>query len=118
MIIFAQLAAAARRTRVIAVAAMLLVTLATDAGSAFAAATAGPVDPATQFPAWYQDANGLQLALCLAGPPNCLVAAAVLERGGRIRTTGSPRALAKPFRKGPCRDCAAYHDLDRRSNRQ
>src|ERR687886_545481 len=76
MIIFAQLAAAARRTRVIAVAAMLLVTLATGAGSAFAAATAGPVDPATQFPAWYQDANGLQLALCLAGPPNCLVAAA------------------------------------------
>jgi hypothetical protein len=39
-------------------------------------AAVGPVDPATQVPAWFQDANGLQLGLCLDGPPYCLTNAA------------------------------------------
>jgi len=38
-------------------------------------ATVGPVNPATTFPDWYQDANGLKLQLCLDGPPFCLAAA-------------------------------------------
>jgi hypothetical protein len=39
------------------------------AGPAQAALSAtGPVDPVTLFPAWYQDANGTQLQLCLADP--------------------------------------------------
>jgi hypothetical protein len=38
----------------------------------------GPVSSADGFPVWYQDANGLALDLCLAGPdgladPNCLL---------------------------------------------
>lgn len=32
----------------------------------------GTVDPGTGFPSYFQDANGLQLGLCLDGPPNCL----------------------------------------------
>jgi hypothetical protein len=39
-------------------------------------AAVGPVDPATQVPAWFQDNNGLKLGLCLAGPPYCLTSAA------------------------------------------
>src|SRR4051812_8750492 len=31
----------------------------------------GPLDPATKAPAFFQDANGLQLALCHPGTPNC-----------------------------------------------
>jgi hypothetical protein len=37
--------------------------------------TAGPVDPATGYPAWYQDSTGLKLALCLDGLPVCSAAA-------------------------------------------
>jgi hypothetical protein len=39
-------------------------------------AAVGPVDPATQVPAWFQDNNGLKLGPCLAGPPYCLTSAA------------------------------------------
>lgn len=39
----------------------------------------GPVDPATQLPAWFQDGTGLQLGLCLDGPPYCLTSAAELN---------------------------------------
>ena len=31
-------------------------------------AAVGPIDPATQVPAWFQDANGLKLGLCLTAP--------------------------------------------------
>jgi hypothetical protein len=33
--------------------------------------SAGPIDPATKAPAFLADANGLQLALCHPGTPNC-----------------------------------------------
>ena len=46
------------------------------AGPAHAALTAvGPVNPATGYPDWYQDATNLKLQLCLDGPPYCLAAA-------------------------------------------
>jgi hypothetical protein len=35
----------------------------------------GPVDPATDVPAWFQDASGLKLGLCLTAP-GCLTTAA------------------------------------------
>ncbi|MDX6723750.1 MAG: hypothetical protein QOD73_2154, partial [Solirubrobacteraceae bacterium] len=38
----------------------------------------GPVNPATRYPDWYQDTNGLKLQLCLDGPPFCLGTAAGL----------------------------------------
>ncbi len=38
----------------------------------------GAVNPATNFPRWYQDASGTRLELCLDGAPNCLAAAADL----------------------------------------
>jgi hypothetical protein len=41
-------------------------------------AAVGPVNPATTFPDWYQDGNGLKLQLCLEGPPFCLAAASDL----------------------------------------
>src|SRR4051794_9257220 len=46
--------------------------LATAAAPAHAALSAvGPMDPATSAPAFYTDANGLQLALCHPGTLNC-----------------------------------------------
>jgi methionine-rich copper-binding protein CopC len=39
--------------------------------SSAALTSIGPVDPATNFPAYYTDGNGLSLQLCL-GLPNCL----------------------------------------------
>ena len=35
--------------------------------------------PATQFPAWYKDANGVALALCVDGTANCLATTADLD---------------------------------------
>src|SRR3954470_12010772 len=46
-----------------------LFVLANSASASLKAA--GPVDPNTQFPAWYQDNNGLALQLCLDGAPLC-----------------------------------------------
>jgi hypothetical protein len=40
--------------------------------------TVGAVDPATNFPSMYGDANGVNLQLCLAGPPNCFASRADL----------------------------------------
>jgi hypothetical protein len=58
--------------------AALLAALATMALAAPAHATlaaVGPVDPATQVPAWFQDTSGLKLGLCLTAP-FCLSTAA------------------------------------------
>jgi Chitobiase/beta-hexosaminidase C-terminal domain/Abnormal spindle-like microcephaly-assoc'd, ASPM-SPD-2-Hydin len=65
------------------VALMMLSFVATTAavtqpvGAAVAPAL-GVVDPATNFPAWYRDTNGVPLELCLDGAPNCVAAAADL----------------------------------------
>jgi hypothetical protein len=67
-----------RRSPVRPTIAALLVTI---AGAALASpaqanlAAVGPVDPATQVPAWFQDASGLKLGLCLTAP-FCLSTAA------------------------------------------
>jgi hypothetical protein len=59
----------------------LAALLATIAGTTLAApahanlAAVGPVDPATEVPAWFQDATGLKLGLCLTAP-FCLATAA------------------------------------------
>jgi hypothetical protein len=55
-------------------AAVAAATLAVPAEADLAAV--GPIDPATQEPAWFQDSNGLKLGLCLDGPPFCLTTAA------------------------------------------
>jgi hypothetical protein len=69
----------AARARLAAAAAAAIATvaagaLATPAGASLSAL--GPIDPATQVPAWFQDSTGLQLGLCLEGPPFCLTDAA------------------------------------------
>jgi hypothetical protein len=46
------------------VAAMLLLSLVFAPTSHAALQAVGPVDPATGFPAWYQDTTGLSLAPC------------------------------------------------------
>jgi len=56
-----------------AVAAVVVGTFSALAAPASAAlSSAGPIDPASQFPSYYADANGLQLQLCQDGLPNCL----------------------------------------------
>src|SRR3712207_1227792 len=50
----------------------LTISLAPPADAAVAKGTVGKKDPATGFPRWYQDSNGLRLGLCLEGPPLCL----------------------------------------------
>jgi hypothetical protein len=65
-----------RSAAAILVAALALAASALLAGPAHARLGAvGPVNPATGFPDWYQDGNGLKLQLCLDGPPFCLAAA-------------------------------------------
>jgi hypothetical protein len=62
-----------------AAAAALLAALTTTVAAAPAhanLAAVGPVDPATQVPAWFQDTNGLKLGLCLDGLPTCFTSAA------------------------------------------
>src|SRR5213595_733120 len=52
--------------------AVAVLALAVPAAPAHAALSAvGPTDPATKAPAFYTDANGLQLALCHPGTANC-----------------------------------------------
>src|SRR5947208_16662842 len=52
-----------------AVAALALAVPAAPAHAALSAV--GPTDPATKAPAFYTDANGLQLALCHPRTANC-----------------------------------------------
>jgi hypothetical protein len=60
-------------------AALALAAGLVSARPAHAALSAvGPVNPATNFPDWYQDGTGLKLQLCVDGPPFCLAAAAEL----------------------------------------
>jgi len=66
-----------RRRPVRRITLLAIVVLASIAVPAHAALTAfGPVAAATKFPAWYQDASGLQLAPCPASTANCPVAPA------------------------------------------
>src|SRR3954447_6104860 len=51
--------------------AVALGALAAAAPAHAALSTVGPTDPATKAPAFYTDANGLQLALCHPGTANC-----------------------------------------------
>src|SRR3954449_12695939 len=51
--------------------AVALGALAAAAPAHAALSAVGPTDPATKAPAFYTDANGLQLALCHPGTPNC-----------------------------------------------
>jgi hypothetical protein len=55
--------------RAVAGAAAVLGAMAAPAHAALT--VAGPLDPATQSPAFYADGNGLQLAPCTPGTPNC-----------------------------------------------
>src|SRR3954452_25015735 len=58
-----------RRSITLLGAALGALTIAAPADAALTAS--GPMDPATKAPAFYQDANGLQLALCHPGTANC-----------------------------------------------
>jgi hypothetical protein len=73
----ATMAGPTRRLRIALVA--LLAAIATTALAAPAHANlsaVGPVNPATGFPDWYQDASGVKLQACLDGLPFCPTAAA------------------------------------------
>ena len=73
----AALPARARTARVVlTTGAAALAALAISAPARADLAAVGPIDPATQEPAWFQDSNGLKLGLCLDGPPFCLTTAA------------------------------------------
>jgi hypothetical protein len=66
-----------------------------------ALAAVGPVNPATNFPDWYQDDTGLKLQLCLDGSPYCLASAEEMT---------PPEG--EPFRFEPrpwCRSARATH---------
>lgn len=49
---------------ILAALLVMMVALAPKADAAIGLRDVGPVDAATGFPEWYQDANGLRLALC------------------------------------------------------
>jgi hypothetical protein len=46
--------------------------IAPSASASLAAGGVGPIDPATNFPSYFTDTNGLSLQLCQDGLPNCL----------------------------------------------
>ncbi len=50
----------------------LTVITAGAASAALPPGGVGPIDPASQFPSYYADTNGLRLQLCQDGPPHCL----------------------------------------------
>src|SRR4051794_41934820 len=52
-------------------AALAFAALAAPAPASAALTASGPVDPANKAPAFYQDANGLQLGVCHPGTVNC-----------------------------------------------
>ncbi|HEY2983154.1 MAG TPA: choice-of-anchor D domain-containing protein [Jatrophihabitantaceae bacterium] len=60
----------------LAVALLASAVLAAPAGAALS--VTGPLNPQLGFPAWYQDANGTQLELCVADP-GCPISPPVLE---------------------------------------
>jgi hypothetical protein len=63
-----------RRVAPAAISALAIVPLVPTAAQA-ALGAVGPIDASTQFPAWYSDANGLQLELCLTNATICLAGA-------------------------------------------
>jgi hypothetical protein len=65
------------RASIISAATLIVAALAAAPAQASLSAV-GPVNPATRYPDWYQDGNGLKLQLCIDGPPYCLAAAADL----------------------------------------
>src|SRR3954469_16857646 len=58
-----------RRLLMLPAAILAVGLLASPASAALTAS--GPVDPAIKAPAFYQDANGLQLGVCHPGTVNC-----------------------------------------------
>jgi hypothetical protein len=52
-----------------------LVMLAVAGPAAASLAKAGPINPQTGFPAWYEDANGVRLEPCVASLANCFLGA-------------------------------------------
>ncbi|HET6651115.1 MAG TPA: choice-of-anchor D domain-containing protein [Nocardioides sp.] len=52
----------------LAASGLSLTTTSADA----ALSRVGPIDPATTFPSFYTDAQGMSLQACLEGPPRCL----------------------------------------------
>ncbi len=50
----------------------------TATGADAALSRVGPIDPATTFPSFYTDSQGISLQACLEGPPRCLASQAEL----------------------------------------
>ena len=50
----------------------LLALLVLSSSASAALQSAGPIDPANNFPSFFKDNNGLALQICQDGPPNCL----------------------------------------------
>src|SRR2546423_7657472 len=69
---------AARTSRLVPLAAGLLAAAALAAPAQANLALTGPMNPQTGFPAWYEDANGTRLQLCIADP-GCPISPPVLE---------------------------------------
>ncbi|MFL5926696.1 MAG: choice-of-anchor D domain-containing protein [Gaiellaceae bacterium] len=71
------------------------------AGPAFASVVkAGPINPQTGFPAWYEDGNGVRLEPCVASVANCFL-------GGTVPKTGQPFSVP-----GNSPDELFYYDVD------
>ena len=68
----------ARRALLLALAAAVVAALALSSQAGANLAVTGLMNPQTGFPAWYQDANGTRLELCIADP-GCPVSPPVLE---------------------------------------
>jgi len=92
-------ASAAKRLATAGTALLATAALAALAQAAFTAA--GPVLPATGFPAWYEDANGVQLELCIADPlcPSSPAAAEFVAPAGEAFWSVTSATVTGPERQ-------------------
>src|SRR6478672_7299974 len=61
------------RALFLVLAAFVMLVLVGPAAASLA--KAGPINPQTGFPAWYEDANGVRLEPCVASLANCFLGA-------------------------------------------
>lgn len=80
------------RAVLLALAAVVMLAVAGPASAGLA--KAGPINPQTGFPAWYEDSNGVRLEPCVISVANCFLGATLPNTGQPFSVPGnSPEEL-------------------------
>ena len=80
------------RALFLVLAAFVMLVLAGPAAAGLA--KAGPINPQTGFPAWYEDSNGIRLEPCVTSVANCFLGSTLPNVGQPFSVPGnSPSEL-------------------------